>query len=113
MVAPQTGESCWLEFSHLDAIYFQIFLEPLASEYPDNLNVVQLDNGRFHHSNNLKIPDKILLIFQPLYSPELNPIERVGQHIQHILSLLHPRNRVSFSSRIITDSVQETRFLAL
>ncbi len=43
-----------------------------ALEYPDNLNVVQLDNGRFHHSSNLKIPDNILLIFQPPYSPELN-----------------------------------------
>ncbi len=51
-------------------------------EYPDNLNVVQLDNGRFHHSNTLKIPDNILLSFQPPYSPELNPIERVWQHIK-------------------------------
>ncbi len=55
-------------------------------EYPDNLNVVQLDNGRSHHSSNLKIPDNILLIFQRLYSLELNPIERVGQHIKQELS---------------------------
>jgi hypothetical protein len=85
-VAPQTGESFWLEFSHLDGVCFQIFLDQLASEYPDNLNVVQLDNGRFHHSSNLKIPDNILLIFQPPYSPELNPIERVWQHIKQELS---------------------------
>jgi len=65
---------------------FQIFLEQLAGEYPDNLNVVQLDNRRFHHSSSLKIPDNILLIFQPPYSPELNPIERVGQHIKQELS---------------------------
>ena len=81
-VAPQTGESFWLEFSHLDGLCFQIFLDQLAWEYPDNLNVVQLDNGRFHHSNNIKISDNILLIFQPPYSPELNPIERVWQHIK-------------------------------
>jgi len=62
-VAPQTGESFWLEFSHKNGVCFQIFLEQLASDYPDNLNVVQLDNGRFHHSSNLKIPDNILLIF--------------------------------------------------
>ena len=85
-VAPQTGESFWLEFSHKDGLCFQIFLGQLAGEYPDNLNVVQLDNGRFHHSSSLKIPDKILLIFQPPYSPELNPIERVGQHIKQELS---------------------------
>jgi hypothetical protein len=55
-VAPQTGKSFWLEFSHLDSLCFQIFLEQLAGEYPDNLNVVQLDNGRFHYSSSLTIP---------------------------------------------------------
>lgn len=85
-VAPQTGESLWLEFSHLDGICFQIFLDQLASEYPEHLNIVQLDNGRFHYSSSLKIPDNILLIFQPPYSPELNPIERVWHYIKQELS---------------------------
>ena len=61
-----------LEFSHKNGLCFQIFLEQLASEYPEHLNIVQLDNGRFHYSSSLKIPDNILLIFQPPYSPELN-----------------------------------------
>jgi putative transposase len=47
---------------------------------------VQLDNGKFHHSSQLKIPDNILLLFQPPYSPELNPIERVWQYIKQELS---------------------------
>jgi hypothetical protein len=84
-VAPQTGESFWLKFSHLDGLCFQIFLEQLAGEYPDNLNVVQLDNSRFHHSSSLKILDKNLLIFQLPYSPELNPSERIWQHIEQEL----------------------------
>ena len=45
-VAPQTGENFWLEFSHLDGQCFQIFLDNLAAEYPEHLNVVQLDNGQ-------------------------------------------------------------------
>jgi transposase len=61
-----------LEFSHLDGQCFQIFLDNLAAEYREHLNVVQLDNGKFHHSSQLKIPDNILLVFQPPYSPELN-----------------------------------------
>jgi transposase len=69
----------------LDGVCFQIFLEQLASEYLDNLNVVQLDYDKFPHSNNLKISDKILQIFQPPYSAELNPIERVWQHIKQEL----------------------------
>ena len=85
-VAPQTGESFWLEFSHLDGMCFQMFLDQLAETYPAHLNVIQLDNGKFHQSSSLKIPDNILLIFQPPYSPELNPIERIWSHIKQELS---------------------------
>jgi len=74
------------EFSHLDGLCFQIFLDQLADKYPDHLNVIQLNNGRFHHGSNLKIPDNVLLIFQPPSSPELNPIERVWQHIKQEIS---------------------------
>jgi putative transposase len=63
-----------------------MFLDKLAEQYPDNLNIIQLDNGRFHHGSKLKIPDNVILIFQPPYSPELNPIERVWQHIKQELS---------------------------
>jgi len=74
------------KFSHLDGQCFQIFLDNLAAEYAEHLNVVQLDNGKFHHSSKLKIPDNILLVFQPPYSPELNPSERVWQYIKQELS---------------------------
>ncbi|MEG4501203.1 hypothetical protein QUB05_29030 [Microcoleus sp. F10-C6] len=55
-VAPQTGESFCLQFSHLDGMCFQLFLDPLAEKYPDNLNIIQLDKARFHQSSILKIP---------------------------------------------------------
>jgi transposase len=45
-----------------------------------------VENGRFHYGSNLKIPDNILLIFQPPYSPELNPIERLWHYIKSELS---------------------------
>jgi transposase len=65
---------------------FSNFLDNLAAEYPEHLNVVQLDNGKFHQSSQLKIPDNILLVFQPPYSPELNPSERVWQYIKQELN---------------------------
>lgn len=36
-----------------------------------------LDNGAFHKSKSLKIPENIVLIFLPPYSPEINPAEKV------------------------------------
>lgn len=50
------------------------------------MNVIQLDQGKFHQSQNLEIPENILLIFQPPASPELNPIERFWQYIKDKLS---------------------------
>ena len=44
-----------------------------------------LDNGRFHHAKSLVIPDNVMLIFLPPYSPELNPIERLWQDIKQKL----------------------------
>jgi len=86
-VSPQTGESFWWEFSHLDSMCFQIFLDKRREKYPASLNVIQLDNGKFHHSTSLRIPDNILLIFQPPYTPELNRIDRIWSHIKQELAL--------------------------
>ena len=36
-----------------------------------------LDNGAFHKAHILSIPENIILIFLPPYSPELNPAENI------------------------------------
>jgi len=36
-----------------------------------------LDNGKFHKAKKLIIPNNIILIFLPPYSPELNPAEKM------------------------------------
>jgi len=36
-----------------------------------------LDNGAFHKAKALIIPENIILIFLPPYSPELNPAEKI------------------------------------
>ena len=44
--------------------------------------MIQLDNGRFHSAKKLQIPNNIVLLFQPPYSPDVNPIERVWQSMK-------------------------------
>ena len=41
-----------------------------------------MDNGRFHTSKDLVVPDNIVLLFQPPYCPELNPIERLWEYLK-------------------------------
>lgn len=56
---------------------FQVFLDEFASQRPDEFKVVVLDNGAFHKAKSLVIPNNIILIFLPPYSPELNPAEKI------------------------------------
>ena len=44
--------------------------------------MIQLDNGRFHSAKKLQIPNNVVLLFQPPYSPDVNPIERVWQSMK-------------------------------
>ncbi len=81
-VEPATGERFFLEFSHVDSECYQRFLDAFSAQYSDSLNIVQVDNGAFHKAKSLRIPDNIILLFQPPYCPELNPIERLWQHLK-------------------------------
>lgn len=81
-VEPTTGEAFFLQFSHVDTVCFERFLDELSQAYPDSLNVVQVDNGKFHKGKELVVPHNIVLLFQPPYCPELNPIERLWEHLK-------------------------------
>jgi len=60
------------ESSHIFlGICFQIFLAQLADKYPDNFNVVQLDNGKFYHSSSLKVPSGYSTGFSTTIQPRI------------------------------------------
>lgn len=81
-VEPATGASFFLEFSHVDTKSYQRFLDEFSKAYSDSLNILQVDNGRFHTSKDLIVPENVILLFQPPYCPELNPIERLWEHLK-------------------------------
>jgi transposase len=69
-------------------VCFENFLELFASEYPEDLHLIQVDKVGFHNSLNLSIPENVILIFQPAYSPEVNPIERLWGYVKEQLKSL-------------------------
>jgi hypothetical protein len=85
-VEPTTGECFFLELPHLNTVNFQIFLNEFARCYPDTLNIVVMDNGSCHKAKSLIIPENIVCLFLPPYSPELNPIERLWQDVKDQLA---------------------------
>ena len=44
-IEPITGESFFLELPYLDTQHFQIFMDNFSLAYPNNLNLVVLDNA--------------------------------------------------------------------
>jgi len=81
-VEPLTGASFFWQFSHVDTQCYQRFLDEFSKAYPDSVNILQVDNGRFHRGKDLIVPENVILLFQPPYCPELNPIERLWQHLK-------------------------------
>jgi hypothetical protein len=86
-VEPETGEDFYLEMPYLNGTCFQIFLDEFSKHFSDSFNCLLVDNGRFHVAKELVIPGNVCLIFQPPYSPELNPIERLWQYIKEQIAL--------------------------
>jgi putative transposase len=70
------------------SVCFEKFIELFASEHPEDLHIIQVDNGGFHNSLNLSIPENVILLFQPAYSPEVNPIERLWGYVKEQLKWL-------------------------
>lgn len=62
-----------------------VFLEKFAGEHPDQLHIVQLDNAPNRTAKKLIVPANVILLFQPPYSPEINPIERGWESIKYHL----------------------------
>ena len=85
-VEPTTGASFFLELPQLNAANFQIFLNEFAQHYQETLNIVLMDNGSCHKAKSLVLPDNVVCLFLPPYSPELNPIERLWRDLKDRLA---------------------------
>ena len=81
-VEPRSGASHFMEFPTLTTMMVQRFLNDFAQTYPDTLNLILLDNSRTHTAKALVLPPNVVLVFQPPYSPEVNPCERVWQALK-------------------------------
>jgi transposase len=81
-VDPLTGEAFYLEIPELDGDCFQAYLDELSAHFRDDFMIMLTDSAPAHTAGKLIIPDNIVLLHFPAYCPELNPIERLWQHIK-------------------------------
>lgn len=65
-----------LEFTHL-------FLRQVAARDPGAVHVVIWDNAGFHpRAGAASLPSNVRLLPLPAYSPELNPVEKLWEHLR-------------------------------
>jgi transposase len=81
-VSPKDGTCVYLIMPAPNTECFQIFLETLAKKYSRQLILLFVDGAGNHHSDELKVPDNIMLHLLPPYSPELNPQENLWDEIR-------------------------------
>jgi hypothetical protein len=81
-VEPLTGTSHFMEFPTLNAAMMQRFLDDFSQQYAASLNLILVDNAASHTARSIQVPANVRLVFQPPYSPEVNPCERVWQAIK-------------------------------
>ncbi len=92
---PATGESHFWEMPALNAECVSVYLAKLGQAYPDSLNVVAWDNAPGHIAKAVVVPENVVLLPLPSYSPELNPAERVWLHIRQQVDVFDEAVRTS------------------
>lgn len=80
--SPINGDSFVWEIDGTDTKIFEAYLQAFSKYHEKEYKVVVIDNAGFHSTKNIDIPDNIYLLNIPPYCPELNPCEKIWQHLK-------------------------------
>jgi hypothetical protein len=81
-VAPEQGLMTSLILPYADTAMMNLFLAQVARDFADYFIVMQVDQAGWHRSKELQVPENIRFIFQPAYSPEVNPVEHLWEELR-------------------------------
>src|SRR5262249_52190947 len=81
-VAPKTGSLVSLILPTANTDMMTLFLKQVSQEFADSFIIMQVDRASWHCSQHLQVPENMRLIFQPPYSPEVNPVEHLWKELR-------------------------------
>jgi transposase len=67
---------------HATGECMDIFLKEFSAQFPDYRVVMGMDNAPWHSDRMSEHKENIVPLFQPAYSPELNPAEHIWRYIR-------------------------------
>jgi transposase len=79
-VAPASGETVWYLSNGINKPFFAELLSAFARETGagrERIIILALDNAGWHGPQNLPVPEGVRWVYQPAYSPELQPAEHL------------------------------------
>jgi transposase len=79
-VAPASGETVWYLSNGINKPFFAELLKAFARTTGagrERIIILALDNAGWHGPQNLPVPEGVRLVYQPAYSPELQPAEHL------------------------------------
>jgi transposase len=82
VVCPNDGESFSLILPYANTDAMKIFLTECSEYFKDYRIVMIMDKAAWHQSKDLGEYENIRILYQPSYSPELNPVEHLWEHIR-------------------------------
>ena len=104
--SPVNGDSFVWEINGTDTKIFEAYLKAFSKHRETEYKIVVIDNAGFHSTKNIDIPDNIYLLNIPPYCPELNPCEKIWQHLKSRF-----KNQTFYSMKNLkewlTDSVKQ------
>jgi transposase len=85
--SPITGESFCMTTDGVCKDLFIKYLEDFSKHKPEELKIMVIDNAAFHSTKGIVLPENIVLMPIPPYSPELNPAEKVWQWMKDKIAM--------------------------
>lgn len=81
-VSPLDGRFDSLVLPHVNTECMQLFINEVASRYPNENIIMVADGAGWHRANHLEMPDNLRMHLLPPYSPELNPQEHLWDELR-------------------------------
>lgn len=81
-VCPETGENHSLVLSGSSTDVMNYYLNDLSQYYKKYRIILCSNNAEWHKSSGLKVPENIVFLYLPPYSPQLNPVEHLWDYIR-------------------------------
>jgi transposase len=100
-ISPQDGAMDSLILPWVNAETMSLFLATVAERHLHEFIVMVLDGAGWHIADDLVVPQNMKLVFLPPYSPELNPVEHLWDHLRE----KHFANRLFSSMTSLTNEL--------